>query len=129
MTEHPKALTLPADETDDTVRDMVTARFGPGTTILGITGLGHHPSIHRADHTTPRTTDCGMTNRHGEPLPITQVFAVTTSPSAEPVAALLGTAGYDACRMCRRCWHNDTLPQHDVKRCFSTRARPRSRAR
>jgi hypothetical protein len=118
MPSHPEPLTLPEYSADATVRSLVADRFGPGSTMIGVTApAGHHPGIHRAELSAPGMTSCGMVS-HGTPRPITQVLAVTDNSDAEKVIALLRTAGVALCRMCRRCWTGARIPSHDRRRCF-----------
>src|SRR5207248_364995 len=119
MSKHPEPLALPADATDAAVRRLVTARFSPGTTLIGVTApTTRHPGIHCADHATPRIPHCGQVS-HSIPQPIRQILAATDSPDAQRIVELLRAAGIDPCRMCRRCWPNGPQPRHDRIRCFS----------
>ncbi|MFK0244565.1 hypothetical protein ACIQUM_07690 [Amycolatopsis azurea] len=114
---------LPGDATGTEIRALIAERFGTGATIIGVTApFRHHPGIHQGDLSVPGMTHCG-TASHGTLHPITQVLAATDSPDAERVVRLLREAGIEPCRMCRRCWRNTALPEHDRVRCFSVAAR------
>lgn len=112
-------LQLDLNATDQAAAEAITRHFGTGTTVLGITGMGGlHPAIHRAELATPFQPHCG-TSSHGQPNPIHTVVAVTDRPHAEAVIELLQLAGYQPCRMCRRCWRHHGLPAHE-RSCFHT---------
>jgi len=100
-----------------TLRAAITRRFGPGEVVLGITGTGKHPGIHRSTLSSPLRTHCGQVS-HGVPRLMQQVVAVTDDPRPYAVIELLTAAGIEACRMCSRCWTSARLPHHDPNRCF-----------
>ncbi|QXV57398.1 hypothetical protein [Amycolatopsis sp. TNS106] len=123
MSTHPEPLLLPSHATDSDIRELIAKRFGTGATIIGVTApFQHHAGIHQGGLSVPGMTNCG-TASHGRLHLITQVLAATDSPDAERVVRLLRGAGIAPCRMCRRCWPNAALPEHDRVRCFSVAAR------
>jgi len=130
MPNAPEPLTLPADADDTAVRRLVTAHFGPGHTILGITAPGPHPGIHRATLAAPPMPSCGLIS-NGWKLRIEQVIAVSNraASDADSMMSLLHEIGIEPCRMCRRCWKNSDIPPHQRASCYPARRRRPARHR
>jgi len=113
----PAPLNLDPDSTYTALSAAITKRFGPGEVVLGITGTGHHPGIHRSALAVPLRSRCCQVS-HGRDRLVRQVIAVTDDPRPHAVIELLQAAGIDPCRMCSRCWPGAKLPRHDLHRCF-----------
>jgi hypothetical protein len=127
--EHPAPLDLHRVPDEDKP-GLITARFGPGAVVLGLSaGFPHttpnsHTSIHRSAVQAATTATGPVALAYCHDLPIRDVLAVTDDPSAPAVITLLSTAGYEPCRMCRRCWSGDLIPEHDQFRCYDRHRLP-----